>query len=245
MEVMVRDARDGDWPALVDIAAQGGSPDADPAHLAFLAEAGRLLVADGADGVEGFVGAVPLRGAVMVTDLFVAAGRRGHGVGGALLGAALPAGVGAFTFASADPAALAAYRRVGMAVHWPLLTMRGAACGGSQHQERQWSGTDDAVAGHLRRCGAFSTGHALVGHRGAVAHLHRLEAPAGVVARALAEVCSSLAEGTPIEVSVPAGSPLLNELVLRDFRIVDVDIHCCTSGFVLDPGLAAVHRGLC
>ena len=245
MEVMVRDAREDDWPALVDIAADGGSPDADPTHLAFLAEAGRLLVAEGADGVEGFVGVVPLRGAVMVTDLFVAAGRRGHGVGGALLGAALPTGVGAFTFASADPAALAAYRRVGMAAHWPLLRMRGAACGGSVLEERPWSGTDDAVAGHLMRCGASSTGHALIDRRGEVAHLHRLEAPAGLAARVLAEVCSGLAEGTPIEVSVPAGSPLLNELVLRDFRIVDIDIHCCTAGFVLDPGLAAVHRGLC
>ena len=244
MQWTVRNAEPGDRATMLTIAAEGGSPDADAEHLGFLSAAGRLLVADGPGGVAGFVGVLEVDGASMVTDLFVASAHRGRGIGGALLRSSLPDGVAAFTFASADPAALAAYRRVGMEVRWPLLTMRGTAEGGSLLTPRPWSGGNSAVARHLATSGAVSTGYALVTQRGEMAHLHRVEAPVEVAVGALAEVCSGLPAGTTIELSVPADSVLLAWLVLHGFRVVDVDIHCATPGFVLDPRLAAVHRGL-
>ena len=244
MQAHVRDAEPSDLATLVSIAAAGGSPDADHRHLGFLREAGRVLVAEVAAGVVGFVAVLPAHGARMVTDLFVDAAHRGRGVGGELLGRALVGGGPAFTFASTDPAALAAYVRSGMRVHWPLLTMRGAAEGGSALTERPWCGRDDDVTRHLLAEGAVSTGNALVSHRGAVAHVHRIEATPQAAVTSMRELSAGLPAGTPVELSVPAGSPVLEWLVLHDFRIVDVDIHCASPGFVLDPGRAAVHRGL-
>jgi GNAT superfamily N-acetyltransferase len=203
------------------------------------------VVATGAEGVIGFAGVLDVDGAQMVTDLFVDAGHRGRGFGGALLRKALVKGRPSFTFASAEPAALAAYLRVGMRIHWPLLTMRGPAEGGSTLPERPWSGGNEQVVRHLSRTGAVSTGRALVTHRGPVAQVHRVEASPDAAVEVLAEVSEGLPGGTVIELSVPAGSSLLAALVLLGYRTADVDIHCATPGLVLHQDLAAVHRGLC
>lgn len=241
----LRDACPTDMVALVRIAAEGGSPDADDSHLSYVASVGRLLVADTARGPVGLAGVVPVGSAQMVTDLFVAPSHRGLGVGGLLLAGVLDPGLPRFTFSSPHPAAVAAYRRVGMRLLWPLLTMRGAAEGGANLVERPWAGAASPVVAHLMARGAVSTGSALVDSTGEVARLHRLEASGDTATEVLREALRGLPPGAPTELSVPAGSPLMGELVLRGFRIVDVDLHCATPDVELDQRLAVVHRGLC
>jgi GNAT superfamily N-acetyltransferase len=241
----LRDARPADSAALVRIAAEGGSPDADDAHLSFVGRVGRVLVAETAEGPVGFAGVVPVGTAQMVTDLFVSAAHRGNGVGGLLLAEVLDPGLARFTFSSPHPAAVAAYRKAGMSLLWPLLTMRGASEGGAQPVERAWAGAPSQVVAHLMAQGAVCTGAALVDSTAELARVHRLEASADAAVDALREVLRGLPPGTATELSVPAGSPLVGELVLRGFRIVDVDLHCATADARLDPRLAVVHRGLC
>jgi GNAT superfamily N-acetyltransferase len=245
VQATVRDATPADWTTLLTIAAEGGSPDADAAHLDFVAATGRLLVAHGPGEPLGFAGVLHVHDATMVTDLFVAASHRGLGIGGSLLRQVLAGAERAFTFASADPAALSAYLRSGMQVQWPLLTVRGVAIGGGELPSRPWRGTPDHVVQHLLEGGAISTGAALVSVHEGAAHVHRLCSDAAVAPAVLNEVLFGLPTGTEVEVSVPSGSALLAPLVARGFRIADIDIHCATPGFVLPHGLAAVHRGLC
>jgi len=244
VQVNVRDADPSDLPALVEIAAAGGSPDADRRHLDFLRGAGQVLVAESPQGAVGFVGVLEVHEALMVTDLFVAAAHRGGGVGGRLLRHCLAGRSPAFTFSSTHPAALRAYASVGMQVQWPLFTMRGAVEGGSALVERAWCGGSVDVTRHLLADGAVSTGCAVLVRRDDATQVHRIEARPAEAVATLRELSAGLPVGSALELSVPAASPLLEWLVLHDFRIVDVDIHCATPGFVLDHRLAAVHRGL-
>ena len=92
----VRATNDDDDARLGEIAAEGGSADADGAYFAFVRRAGRLLAAvDAAGVVQAYGGTVPVGhqagGTVtMVTDLFVAAAARGAGTGRLLLDQLLP-----------------------------------------------------------------------------------------------------------------------------------------------------------
>ncbi len=230
---------------LAAIAADGGSPDANSDHLEFVARHGELLAAVDEGEVVGFGGAVEAHGARMVSDLFVAAPHRGRGVGGALLAALLDGAVEAFTFSSAQPAALAAYRRAGLAAGWPLLTMRGVARGGGDAlASGEWVGDRPEIARHVVAGGGWCTGTALIGRTPAGLSVHRLVSAAAANA-VLDGLMAGIAVGSEIQLSVPASSPALEWLVLHDFRIVDVDIFCGTAGVSLPADLWVVHRGLC
>jgi GNAT superfamily N-acetyltransferase len=226
------------------VAAAGGSPDADTWHLAFVAEQGRLLAAVDGGTVVGFGGVVPAHGSHMVTDLFVDVDHGGRGVGGRLVAALLDGVSSAFTFSSTHPAALAAYRRAGLALGWPLLTMRGVALGGGESPTAHEWGHDRAeVAQLVVAHGGWCTGDALMARRGDSVSVLRLAAdrPADAV---LASLMSGIDQYTNVVLSVPAHSPALAWLMLHGFRIDDVDIFCSTADVALPDHLWAVHRGL-
>ena len=227
------------------IAVDGGSPDAHPAHFAFLASHGRLLAAIVGDEVIGFGGTTPAHGAHMVTDLFVTASHRGRGVGTALLSALLDGASAAFTFSSTHPAALAAYDRAGLARGWPLLTMRGVANGGGELlASGEWRHDRPEIAEHVLTQHGWCTGDVLVSRSGDFVRVLRMvgdSAPDD----ALSTLMAGFAVGADVELSVPAHSPALAWLMLHGFRIVDVDIFCSTPGVVVPENLWVVHRGLC
>lgn len=227
------------------IAADGGSPDADPEYLDFIACNGRLLAAVVGDQPVGVAGSMEAHGSRMVTDLFVASRHRGIGIGGALLARLLDGATDVFTFSSTHPAALAAYRRAGLTVGWPLLTMRGIARGGGDAlSPGEWAGDRPEIAQHVVARGGWCTGAALIGRTGVGVVVHRLvsNSPADATLDAL---MAGIAAGSDVELSVPAHSPALAWLVLRDFRIADVDVFCGTSGVTLPTNLLVAHRGLC
>jgi len=253
MEVLT--ARIEWFGAMAAIAAEGGSPDANAGHLAFVAAHGRLLAATVDGTVVGFGGLVPAHGSHMVTDLFVSEAHRGCGVGGRLLAALLDGIPSAFTFSSTHPAALAAYRRAGLEPGWPLLTMRGPVHGvGAPLGGREWPHDRPELARHIVGQGGECTGDALLWQSGdsvtvlrlaAPADLAGLAEPADVMEGLMAHASASLGEGADMVLSVPPHSPVLEWVVLHGFRIDDVDIFCGAAGVVVPEHLWVVHRGLC
>jgi GNAT superfamily N-acetyltransferase len=89
--------------------------------LDHLFDVATVVVAEAGRAVVGFAATVELGTITHLTDLFVDRERQGQGIGRALLAAAFGGARDRTTFASADPRALPAYVRAGMAPWWPNL----------------------------------------------------------------------------------------------------------------------------
>lgn len=244
----VRATNDDDDGRLAAIAAEGGSADADPAYFGFVRRTGSLLAAVDADGVvQGFGGAVPVGGTVvMVSDLFVAAAARGQGVGGLLLDALLRGRPLAMTGSSAHPAALPLYRRAGLQPRGTVRYLRGAAMGGGALLPTTgvWAhGRADLVA-HFAARGAVVAADAVFeksGAAGAPAVIRRVIDSGTAV---LAALLRGLPAGVAVECCVPSTHPASAWCDRHGFVQFDEDLWCATNGVQPDHRLAVVHPGL-
>lgn len=243
----IRPARRDDFPALRDIAAEGGSPDGDDRYFQFVASHGRLLVALDDTALVGFAGSIDVGDATMVTDMFVAADRRGHGVGAALLAAVTDGSDTVVTFSSTHPGALALYGNAGLVPQWDLLTLRGTASGGGPALARgAWRHDRADVVEHFRLLGALVGPDRVVlpadANDDGVSMVWRMvsEHPAADAA----ELLAALPAGAAVEWSLPEPHPLASWLLAHGFTAVDRDVCCASGPWNLDPRVCSVHRGL-
>ena len=252
----IRPAHRDDLHALRVIAADGGSPDGDERYFRYLAEHGRLLVADVGDvdvgdvdvgDVVGFAGSIAVDDATMVTDMFVSSTHRGRGLGSSLLGAVTEGSGTVVTFSSTHPAALALYRAAGLEPQWDLLTLRGTATGGGPElSSGTWRHGRADVVDHFRDLGAVvGADHVVLpatAHEGGVNVVWRLvsDHPAVDAARLLA----ALPTGAPVEWSLPEPHPLSTWLLDHGFAVIDRDVCCSSVGWNLGERVCSVHRGL-
>ncbi len=125
---IVRPAEDDDAGAIRKLARQyalaGLNSVENARYRMLLSTHGRLLVAELGGEVVGFGGMIDLSAAAMVTDLFVAEDRHGHGVGRALLDGLLHDRPKRMTCSSAHPAAQRLYAAFGMQPCWRLRYLR-------------------------------------------------------------------------------------------------------------------------
>lgn len=243
----MRPPSEADLASLVEIAVEGGSPDADPAYLRFVAGHGRLLVVDVDGAVAGFAGAIPIGGATMITDLFVARRCRGRGLGAALLAAVVAGAAARMTFSSQDPAAQAAYRRLGVLPRWDLLTLRRedggdgrtpfvpVAAGGWVHER------GDLVEYFRSRGAQVGDDHVVLVEPDRTVVLRAVgERWEAVIERLLAELPSD----RPVELSVPEPHPAAPWLRARGFHEVDRDVFFADATVAVPRSWSLVHRGL-
>lgn len=243
MNTVIRAAVAADFARLAEIGAEGDATGIDPHYLGFIARAGRLLVAADDRDVVAFGGMVPAGGVAMVTDMFVAAECRGHGVGGALLERLLAGHDHRMTFSSQHPAALPAYRRVGMQPRWRLLYLSGAATGaGTGLQRGTWRGDRPELVEHYSLGGAVVCEHAVVRVTEEYATVERLQhtdAP-----QVMAQVLAALPEGLVVRTCVPEPHPLAPWLLANGFAISDHDLFCASPRVEFPADVACVHAGL-
>ena len=241
--IELRETTIDDDARLAEIAREGDSADASPAYFAFVRSSGSLLAAADGGLVIGFAGMVPVGEVAMVTDLYVAAVSRGHGVGGRLLGALLDGWPQRMTFSSSHPLAMPAYQSAGMEPRWRLRYLSGRAVGGGLPLvPARWRHDRADLVEHFRAEGAI-VGHDIVVHvgtRGAV--VERL-----VSDRAEAEMhwlLEALPSGTTVWCRVPEHRPLAGWLEQRGFWVNEHDTFLSSPGVDLDPGVSCVHAGL-
>lgn len=245
--IELRPARTDDDGAIATIAAEGGSNDATPHYLAFVRERGRLLVAVDADAggerVLGFGGMVPVGGVAMVTDLFVAATARTGGIGGQLLAALVDGFPHRMTCSSTHPAALAAYRRMGMEPRWRLRYLTGRALGGGLPMlQARWHHERPELVAYFVTEGAEVARDMVVHFQPRGVMILRLvgEQPEATMHRFL----TSLRPGATVWCHVPEHHPLSPWLDRHDFWETQHDVFCATPGVDIDPALACLHPGL-
>jgi Acetyltransferase (GNAT) domain len=131
--VTVRPGSAADHGAMASILAEHRPEDEPPEwperpdHLDHVLATGRVAVAELDGEVVGFASTVERGGVAYLCDAFVTRRLLGTGVGGRLLDELLPDGEAGdrFTFASADPRALALYVRHGMAPRGVLVYLAG------------------------------------------------------------------------------------------------------------------------
>jgi GNAT superfamily N-acetyltransferase len=131
--IRIRPADPADLGAIAAVSTATGQVEewsgSDPAYVTHLLTEGRVLVAEGADGIAGFgatlrIGDGP--GAVtMLCDLFVDPRFHGRGTGQALLAALWQPGSARMTFSSLHAHAVPVYTRAGLDAWWPLLYVGG------------------------------------------------------------------------------------------------------------------------
>lgn len=239
----MRPALPGDYVRLVDIAVEGDSIDCDEHYLSFVANIGRLLCAATSTDVVAFGGMVPVDGAAMVTDLFVAAAGRGQGAGGQLLGELLADFPQRMTFSSQHEAALAAYRRAGMEPRSRMLYLSGPAVGGGAAlSPSAWTHDRTEVVDYFAERGAFVTTNAVAIATDDGLELLRIDATDAIAECEL--LLRAFATGTNLRLYVPEAHPLAAWLRARGFGVVDHDVLCTTEGVELPTTLAALHPGL-
>ena len=132
----VRPAVPADIPAIAAILAANDEPVDWPdvagwPYVDHLLARARVAVAESDGAVAGFAGAIDVGDARFLTDLFVDPARQEHGIGRALLDAAMDGAAARMTNSSADPRALGALRPRGDAAvvglplsrraRWPRL----------------------------------------------------------------------------------------------------------------------------
>jgi GNAT superfamily N-acetyltransferase len=128
----IRPATAADLAGIAAVLHANGEPMTGPegpgeGYLDHILGRGRMPVAELDGAIVGFGGSIRLGDAVMLTDLFVDPDRHEHGLGGALLAAALGGDTPRMTFSSADPRALSLYVRAGMRPWWPNLYLEAPA----------------------------------------------------------------------------------------------------------------------
>lgn len=256
----LRPAVDADLGRLVAIAAAGDGHGVDTAHLCHVQCHGRLVVAEEAQAAQvvGFGGVVevpaPTGPVAMVSDLFVDPARRGRGVGGDLLARLVDGYASRMTCSSHHPAALAAYRRVGMEPRWPVRTMRGGAQGSEVRGEMRstmdsraakpgtWRHGRGELVARFAATGAEICADHIVSRRADRVVVHRVESAdaVGVVTALL----DTLPPTITVELSVPSPHPLSGWLDEHGFVEISTDIFCATPDVDVDPNLAVVDLGL-
>lgn len=241
--IELRDTTVADDARLAEIAAEGDSADVASAYFAFVRSSGRLLAASDEGLIIGFAGMVPVGEVAMVTDLYVAAESRGHGVGGRLLGTALDGWPQRMTFSSSHPLAMPAYRRAGMEPRWRLRYLSGRAVGGGLPLvPAPWRHDRTDLVEHFRAERAI-VGHDIVVHvgtRGAVVERLVSDRPETEMQWLL----EALPSGTTVWCRVPEHRPLALWLEQRGFWENDHDMFLSSPGVDLDPGVSCVHAGL-
>lgn len=240
MDIAVREATVHDFARLLVIAAEGDFEQGDQADLAFIVEHGRLLCATVGDDVVGFGGTIPIRDVAMVTDLFVATSARANGVGSRLLNRLLDGWPRRMTFSSQHPAALAAYRRMGMRPGGRMLYLSGSAVGGGvELKPAVWAHDRRQLVDYFAEHGATVTADVVV-RNGDVLRLDSAD-PVG----ACDAVLGAFDAGAQVSIYVPESHVLADWLRARGFTDIDHDIFCATDGVELAATLAALHPSFC
>lgn len=261
---MIRAYRPGDADALAPLGEEwdlGDGPyEFGPEYLDLVARLGEVLVIELDDGsVVGFGGVVPVRGAAMVTDLFVAAAHHGRGLGGRLLDALLLGRPDRMTCCSSHPSALPTYVSRGLAPRWNLRYLEGLAVDAPSPLSvlplalDEWGPDRLDLVTHWHDEGARLV--ALVDVRDdRVGHAVLLPEPAGWSiphlvtsvdhGQAMAAVLGAIEPGTPVTTWVPewsSGALVLDEL---DFVETDADLWCATDTRLTSRRVVALHPGL-
>lgn len=244
MDLELRRVVPTDFTALRAIAAGGGSPDGDDRYFEFVASAGRLMVATSDRLVVGFAGVVPVRGSVMVSDLFVDPSHRARGVGRRLLHSVLDDHPSRLTFSSTHPAALRLYAEFGMAADERLLTLHGAGSGtGPTLSPGPWRQDRAELVSHFRRSGAIVTAQSVVWRSAGAVEVWRVDGPDP--RGALAEVIAASSPDEEITLSILASDPLVDWLRRQGFHETDHDVWCRSPDVDRATVVSCVHRGLC
>lgn len=244
VHAQIRAATPIDFERIGEIGAEGGSADTGPRYLSFVAASGRLLVADEGGQLVAFGGMVPAGPVAMVTDLFVASSARGRGLGGVLLTELVSGRQHRMTCSSQRPAALAAYRRVGMVPRWHLLYLEGPAIGGGPPlPSAPWAHERADLVEFFAEGGATVSADVVVqaGSDGGATVL-RLQHDAPIEHMRLTLAASP--RGVPVRACVPAVHPLAHWLSAEGFRLVDRDVFCSTDQVAWPADLSCVHPGL-
>ena len=243
MKSVIRRANPDDHARLAEIAAEGDSTDSDPSYLSFVAATGRLLCTELGGAVVAFGGVVPVGGIAMVTDMFVAGAFRGRGVGGRLLQTLLQGERRRMTFSSRSDAALAMYRRVGMAPKSRLLYLSGVATGGGGRLvPAEWQHDRVDLVRYFAAQGALITQDAVATQRAGQVNVHRLVSESAVPY--FRSLLAAFEEDSIVDLCVPETHPLAAWLLKAGFVVTDHDVWCGSAGSELSPNLAALHPGL-
>jgi len=240
---MIRPAVSSDDPVM-DAIAREGDASADAGYLALVrSQQGRLLVAEKDDRVIAFGGVVDIDGVAMLTDLFVAADARGASVGTQLLGELLDGSGPRMTFSSKHPAAVAAYRRVGMEPQWRLLYLRGVAHGGGVGLPvAEWNHDRMSLVQEMAAQGAQVSADVVSVHQDTGVWIARIDSARPV--KALSATLAGLSRGAVASLCVPEYSPLATWALKSGFAEVDYDTFCASPGVELPPDLHCLHPGL-
>jgi GNAT superfamily N-acetyltransferase len=244
VDLQLRTAAPADFAALQTIARSGGSPDSDHRYFDFVRSVGRLVVATADEVVIGFAGAVPVRYAVMICDLFVDPAWRARGAGRLLLETMVDGCPSRITFSSPHPAALHLYAAFGMPPGERLLTMEGVGGGsGTPLLPGRWQHDRHDLVSYFGRSGALITDHSVVRRSHGVLDVLRVQGEESQ--RALADLIAAAGASDTITLSILDSHPLLPWLLRQGFAAVDHDVRCSSPD--VDPTTVAtcVHRGLC
>lgn len=128
----IRRAVEADLAGIEAVSRSTGQPEtdsgADPRYVRFLLGGARVLVAVRAGRICGWGAVRAGSPGEILTDLFVAAGEQGAGIGRELLAGLWPDADarGRLTFSSRHPHALPLYVRAGLQPCWPLLYLVGS-----------------------------------------------------------------------------------------------------------------------
>jgi GNAT superfamily N-acetyltransferase len=241
---MIREATPAD-DAVMDAIAREGDASADANYLALVrSQDGRLLVTEVDSRIIAYGGVVDVDGITMLCDLFVAADQRGAHVGSLLLDQLFVGSRQRMTFSSKHPAALAAYRKVGMEPRWRLLYLTGAAVGGGPVlPAAAWQHERPTLVEKMARQGANVSADVVLLPDEKGIWIIRLQCTRPV--DTLTAVLAGLPRGTVVTMCTPEHSPIAEWAQRHDFAVTDYDTFCATPGVelptdlhCLDPGLA-------
>jgi GNAT superfamily N-acetyltransferase len=228
-------------------------------YLDLVQQLGTVLVATDGDRAVGFAGAVPVRGAAMITDLFVTASHHGRGLGGALLDALLAGQPRRMTCCSTHPSALPTYVSRGLQPRWHLRYLEGLAVDAPSPLSvvpvalDEWGDDRPERAAHWHRQGArlvalLDVRDDRVGHAVLLPEAAGWSIPQLVTSvdhgHAMAALLSSVEAGTPITTWVPEWSAAALVLDELDFLETDADLWCSTDSRLTSRAAAALHPGL-
>ena len=240
---MIREATSSD-DAVMDAIAREGDASADAGYLALVrSQRGRLLVAELGGRAVAYGGVVDVDGVSMLTDLFVAVDARGAGIGTQLLGDLLDGSSQRMTFSSKQPAALAAYQRVGMAPQWRLLYLRGVANGGGTGlPAATWQHERLSLVERMSSQGAHVSADAVSIPDETGIWIARVQTARPV--KAVSATLAGMTPGTVVNMCVPEYSPLATWALKSGFAEVDFDTFCATPDVVVPPDLHCLDPGL-